>query len=170
MRIIAGAARGRPLSAPAHGTRPTSDRVRESMFSSLQSMLLGQGRAWSDVHVIDGYSGSGALGLEALSRGAQSVVLVEQRAQAAEVIRRNVERVGLPGARIVVSPFRAFARSVPDGPPADLVLLDPPYAVAADAIAGELRMLASAGWLSPEAIVVVERPAGEEASPLPWGW
>ena len=169
MRIIAGAARGRTLAAPSHGTRPTSDRVRESMFSTLQSMLTAEDRAWSDLDVIDGYAGSGALGLEALSRGARSVILVEKRAQAADVIRRNVDRVGLPGARVVVSAMHALARRAPDGRPAGLVLLDPPYEVASGSIAAELRELAAADWIAPGAIIMVERPAGEAASPLPWG-
>ena len=168
MRIIAGAARGRTLAAPSHGTRPTSDRVRESMFSTLQSMLTGEGRSWSGLHVIDGYAGSGALGLEALSRGAVSVVLVEKRAQCAEVIRRNAERVGLPGTRVVVGTVRSLARRAPGGPPADLVLLDPPYDVPSATIAQELGELHSAGWLASGAIVVVERPAGQAQSPMPW--
>ena len=169
MRIIAGAARGRALSVPAHGTRPTPDRVREALFSTLQSILIAEDRPWPEIHVIDGYAGSGALGLEALSRGAASVLLVEKRTAAADVIRRNIEKVGLPGARVVVGTVRSLARRAPDGPPADLVLLDPPYETAAAAIAGDLDALLASGWLVPGAIVVVERPAGDEASPMSWG-
>ena len=168
MRIIAGAARGRTLAVPPHGTRPTSDRVRESMFSTLQSMLIAEDRAWAGVRVIDGYAGSGALGLEALSRGAASVLLIEKRAQAADVIRRNIVKVGLPGARVIVGSVRSVARRTPDGEPAGLLLLDPPYEVPAASIVEEIRGLRDAGWLAPGAIVVVERPANDEQSPLPW--
>lgn len=168
MRIISGAARGRTLSVPAHGTRPTPDRVREAMFSTLQSMLVADDRSWAELHVIDAYAGSGALGLEALSRGAASVLLVEKRAPAAQVIRGNIERVGLPGAGVVVTSLASLARRAPDGAPAGLVLLDPPYEVPSTTIADELTALAAAGWVAPDAIVVVERPASATQPPMPW--
>lgn len=168
MRIIAGAARGRTLSVPAHGTRPTPDRVREAMFSTLQSMLTAEDRTWSALHVIDAYAGSGALGLEALSRGAASLLLVEKRAPAAQVIRGNIERVGLPGARVIVGSLASLTRRAPDGSPADLVMLDPPYEVSSSAIADELAGVVAAGWVAPDAIVVVERPARATQSPMPW--
>jgi 16S rRNA (guanine966-N2)-methyltransferase len=168
VRIIAGAARGRTLAVPSHGTRPTPDRVREAMFSTLQSMLAGEDRTWSELHVIDAYAGSGALGLEALSRGAASVLLVEKRAAAAQVIRRNIARVGLPGARVAVTTAASLARRTPDGPPADLIVLDPPYEVLSATIGDELTALVAAGWVAPDAIVVVERPASATQPPMPW--
>lgn len=168
MRIIAGAARGRQLAVPQRGTRPTPDRVREALFSTLQSMLSAEDRAWSSVHVLDAYAGSGALGLEALSRGAASVVLVEKRPAAAAVIRANAERVGLPGASVVACSVRALAGRPPQGPPVALVLLDPPYETASATIREELEALAAGGWLEPDALVVVERPRSASESPLPW--
>lgn len=167
-RIIAGSARGRRLSVPSNGTRPTSDRVRESLFSTVQSLLTADDRAWSSLHVIDAYAGSGALGLEALSRGASSVLLIEKRAPAAAIIRRNIEVIGLPGARVITSSVQALARRPVEGPPAGLVLVDPPYEVSSLTIAGELRDLCASGWLEPDALIVVERPRADPQSPLPW--
>ena len=88
-RIIAGSARGRRLVVPQHGTRPTSDRVRESMFSTLTSELLASGSDWSDLDVLDLYAGSGALGIEALSRGAASCTFVESAPAALRALRAN---------------------------------------------------------------------------------
>lgn len=167
-RIIAGSARGRRLSVPSNGTRPTSDRVRESLFSTVQSLLTADDRAWSSLHVIDAYAGSGALGLEALSRGASSVLLIEKRAPAAAIIRRNIEVIGLPGARVITSSVQALARRPVEGPPAGLVLVDPPYEVSSLTLAGELRDLCASGWLEPDALIVVERPRADPQSPLPW--
>lgn len=168
-RIIAGSARGRRLSVPAQGTRPTSDRVREAMFSTISSALLADDRPWSSVHVIDGYAGTGALGLEALSRGAASVLLIEKRAPAAAIIRRNIASVGLPGATVVTSSLLAFAQRPAERVPAALVLLDPPYEVSSLTIAAELRALHASGWLEDGALVVVERPRADTVDPLPWG-
>src|SRR5687767_6729434 len=104
MRVIAGAARGRPLVAPAgRDTRPTSDRAREGLFSTLDSLTDVEG-----ARVLDLYAGSGAVGLEALSRGAAAVVLVESDMKAASVVKRNIEAVGLPGARVVVDRVERF--------------------------------------------------------------
>ena len=100
-RIIAGSAGGRRLQVPPKGTRPTSDRVRESCFSSLASALLAEGRSWSELSVLDLYAGSGALGLEALSRGAPFVTLVENSREAVRILRVNVTSVGLAGARVL---------------------------------------------------------------------
>ena len=169
-RIIAGSARGRRLAVPAKGTRPTSDRVREAMFSALSSMLAEQCTPWADVRVLDGYAGSGALGLESLSRGAASAVLVERHPAAADVIRRNISEVGLDGARLICSSLRAAAERRNPGEPCTLVLLDPPYDIAASAIAEELESLDSGGWISAAAIAVIERPRADESSPFPPGW
>ncbi|HVF06297.1 MAG TPA: 16S rRNA (guanine(966)-N(2))-methyltransferase RsmD [Frankiaceae bacterium] len=152
MRIVAGAARGRPLAAPpGRDTRPTSDRAREGLFSTLESL---RGLDWAGARVLDLYAGSGAVGLEALSRGATAAVLVESDVRAAAVIRRNAESIGLPGARVVVDRVERFL-----GGPAtafDVVFADPPYAVSDEIVA---RVLAAAvPWLAEEALVVVERP------------
>lgn len=169
-RIIAGSARGRQLRVPERGTRPTSDRVREALFSAVSSMLAERGTGWGEVHVLDGYAGSGALGLEALSRGAASVVLIESQASAADVIRRNVEALGLSGATVIRATVQATAGRWNAGPPASLILLDPPYEIAATVIAGELSSLDAGGWVDPSAIVVVERPRADETSPFPPDW
>jgi 16S rRNA (guanine966-N2)-methyltransferase len=151
-RIIAGSARGRRLRVPAgRDTRPTSDRVREALFSRLQ-----HDRVLDGAHVLDLYAGSGALGLEALSRGATSALLVESDRAAAAVVRHNIEATGLGGASVQAVPVsRALAR-VPDRP-ADLVLADPPYPLDEPALAQVLGLLVAGGWLAEGAVVVVER-------------
>lgn len=160
-RIVAGRARGRRLTVPAGDrTRPTSDRVREALFSSVEAEL----GALSGLRVLDLYAGSGALGLEALSRGAAHVLLVEAEQKAVQAIKANVAAVGLDGA--VVQPARA--EQVLAGAPAepyDLVLADPPYALAGTVVTELLARLVER-WLAPEALVVVERP--RRAEPLDW--
>jgi 16S rRNA (guanine966-N2)-methyltransferase len=159
-RLIAGLAGGRRLKVPATGVRPTGDRAREGLFNSLGSLLDLEG-----ARVLDLYAGSGALGLEALSRGAAEVVFVESGPRVLPVLRGNLAAVGLPGGRVV-------AGSVPTvvaGPaPArfDLVLADPPYATGVEEVRGVLRALVEAGWLADGAVVVVERSSREE----PWEW
>jgi 16S rRNA (guanine966-N2)-methyltransferase len=152
-RIIAGSARGRTLVVPAgRETRPTSDRVREALFSRLDHEGLLDG-----TRVLDLFAGSGALGLEAASRGAARVVLVESAREAATCCRRNVDALDL-GDRVSVqqAPVEAFLRTSPDRP-YDLVLLDPPYPLPEDDLATVLAALADGGWLAPGAVVVVER-------------
>ena len=152
-RIIAGVAGGRTLrTPPGSGTRPTSDRVREALFSALDARDAVRGS-----RVLDLYAGSGALGLEAASRGAASVVLVESDRRAADVIARNIRDLGLAGVRVLRSAVGALLAAEP-GPSdaADLVLVDPPYDVDEDALAVVLRRL-GAGWLAPGGLVVVER-------------
>lgn len=159
MRIISGAARGRPLRSPTgRGTRPTSDRTREALFSAVEALLGGLGGR----RVLDLYAGSGAVGLEALSRGAAEVLLVERDPGAVGVIRANVEAVGLPGATVVTS---AAERFVQDRATTtyDLVFADPPYADdPSPAVAG----VVGNGWLAPEGVVVVERSSRD----APWTW
>lgn len=151
-RIIAGAVRGRRLAVPSAGTRPTSDRVRESLFSALESYLGG----WAGLAVLDLYAGSGALGLEALSRGAEHTLLIESDRKAMAVLAKNIAAVGMLGAvaqqgeveRLVAGPAsRAY----------DVVLADPPYDLLDPTIEQVLVSLGDQGWLAPEAVVVVER-------------
>jgi 16S rRNA (guanine966-N2)-methyltransferase len=161
-RIIAGAARGRRLVVPATGTRPTADRVREALFSSLNAVM-----DLSGVRVLDLFAGSGALGFEALSRGAHVVTLVDSSPAAVQVMRRNVATVGLPGVHVVKSTATGHLRGQPQ--PVDLVLLDPPYDLAADQIEEILTQLCT-GWLVQGAVVVVERGARDEPPRWPAGF
>ena len=164
MRIIAGSARGRRLAAPK-GTaiRPTSDRAREGLFATVTAIrgpLPG-------ARVLDLFAGSGAIGLEALSRGAVRVLFVESDGRAARVIRANLAAVALPGGELVCDQVQRFLDRGPGAEAAfDLVVADPPYAAPAAEVTGMLTALASRGWLAPEALVAVERAT--RAGPLPW--
>ena len=166
-RIIAGAHGGRRLDAPAGGsTRPTADRVREALFSTLETMVDLTGARFIDL-----YAGSGAVGLEALSRGASHTLLVEADAKAARVIRENVAslRVG-PAARLVAGRVGQVLASGPDGGRYDVVFADPPYAVGDDEVAEVQRALVEHGWLAPDAVVVFERSTrtAVRGAPLTW--
>lgn len=160
-RIIAGSAGGRRITVPRTATRPTSDRAREAMFSTIES-LLG---SLAGARVLDLYAGSGALAFEALSRGAAVAVCVESDPRAAAVIRRNAADLQLAGASVVGDHVERFVSQAP-GEPFDVVVADPPYALHADALAGVLRALVSGGWLADGAVVVVERAT--RAAPLQW--
>ncbi|HXU96452.1 MAG TPA: 16S rRNA (guanine(966)-N(2))-methyltransferase RsmD, partial [Jiangellaceae bacterium] len=152
-RIIAGACRGRRLTVPpGRDTRPTSDRVREAMFSTIESEL----GPLSGLHVVDLYAGSGALGLEALSRGAEHALLVESEPRAVRAIRTNVAALGLPAEVIHASVARTLAGPVLR--PYDLALADPPYDLSDSELTAVLSQL-SERWLHPDALVVVERSA-----------
>ncbi len=157
-RIVAGAARGRRLKVPAALTRPTSDRVREAVFSSLESVI-----DLSGARVLDLFAGSGALGLEALSRGAAEAVLVDSSPAAAKVMAQNVAAVGLPGARVDRRTAEDFLRRDPQQ--FDVVLLDPPYELPGDAVEALVAAL-TRGWLAAGAVVIVER--GQSDSDLAW--
>ena len=154
MRIVAGRFRGRPLAVPegAH-TRPTSDRVREAVFNVLEHGIAGF--SFAGIGVLDLFAGTGALGLEALSRGATFCLFVEENAGARALIRRNIETLGLTGATKV---FRRDATNL--GPAAGnrggfgLVFLDPPYEQRLAQRA--LVSAAQGGWLAPGAVAVVE--------------
>lgn len=150
-RIIAGTARGRRLSVPADGTRPTSDRVRESVFNMLNARIDLDGAT-----VLDLYAGSGALGLEALSRGAERAALVERDPAAARTIVGNIASTALAGAEVVRQPVEKLV-SRPASRRYDVVLLDPPYAMPADELSGVLVDLVRNGWLNTDAYLVVER-------------
>jgi 16S rRNA (guanine966-N2)-methyltransferase len=164
-RVIAGLAGGRRLAVPAGvATRPTSDRAREGLFGTIVSEI----GSLTGRHVLDLYAGSGAVGLEALSRGARDVLLVESDARAVGVIRANIAAVGIEGARVRHDRVERMLARPPAaaehaherdgaGPSAyDLVFADPPYAMTAEAVTGVLALLA-AGWLAAGALVVIER-------------
>lgn len=151
-RIVAGSAGGRTIRVPPQGTRPTSDRVREALFSRLEHLRVVDG-----ARVLDLFAGSGALGIEAASRGAAAVTLVESARPAAQVCRRNVAALGIGGVVVVVAePAERFVRQSVDAP-WDLVFLDPPYELDEDGLAGVLAGLV--GALAGSAVVVVERSA-----------
>ena len=164
-RIIAGEAGSITLDVPDAGTRPTSDRVRESLFGALESA-----DALRDARVLDLYAGSGALGLEALSRDAASVDLVEKNPRAATIAQRNATRVetalGRRGtARVHRTAANSFVRT-PQGP-FDLVFVDPPYDLPGAELTETLALLVPA--LAPAAIVVVERATRSGSPELPAG-
>lgn len=154
-RIIAGLAGGRRLAVPpGHGTRPTSDRAREGLFATVTAIR----GTLHGATVLDLYAGSGAVGLEALSRGAADVLMIEADARAIRVIRGNIAAVGLAGARVLAGRVeRALARGPGSEPPRDLVFADPPYAAADADVSAVLAALLAGGWLAPAAIVAVER-------------
>jgi 16S rRNA (guanine966-N2)-methyltransferase len=163
-RIVAGEAGGRRLAVPAgRGTRPTADRTREGLFAtvaSLRGTLAG-------ARVLDLYAGSGAVGLEALSRGAAEALLVEADPRAARVIRGNIETLRLPGAQLLADRVeRVLARGPAGHPPRDLVFADPPYLVPAAEVQRVLAALRDRGWLAPGALVIVERST--RSDPLSW--
>ena len=179
-RVIAGEAGGRRLAVPdGRDTRPTSDRAREGLFATIASML----GSLDGARVLDLYAGSGAVGLEALSRGAGHVLLVEHGARATRVIRENIEAIGLPGAVLAADRVeRVLARGPapagrqdspapggqdrPEGSRYDVVFADPPYALADTAVSQVLSLLADQGWLAPSALVIVERAT--RSGPVSW--
>lgn len=148
-RIIAGQARGRKIDVPPVGTRPTSDRAREGLFSSLQVRFGFEGAT-----VLDLFAGSGALGLEAASRGADEVVLVENDPTATEIIRENLKVVGHPRTSVAEMKCSDYLASAPQEH-FDMVLADPPYDLADEAVREMLEALRPA--LMEGAAVVVER-------------
>jgi 16S rRNA (guanine966-N2)-methyltransferase len=151
-RIIAGSAKGRRLAVPDSGTRPTSDRAREGLFNSLAATVR-----LDEARVLDLFAGTGAVGLEALSRGASTAVLVESNRKAIEVLRRNVDAVALPGAQPVHAPVNRFLADGPDEP-FDLIFADPPYADA-ERHSMYVLMCAMGSWLARDGVVVIEAPA-----------
>jgi 16S rRNA (guanine966-N2)-methyltransferase len=161
-RIVAGLAKGRRLAVPPHLTRPTADRAREALFSSLASRVGLDG-----VRFLDLFAGSGAVGLEALSRGAAAVTLVESDRATCQVLRANVAAVGLPGTQVVQRDAAAYlAGDTNSTEPFDVAFADPPYRLDDDRLAQLLELLA-ARWLADEALVVVERSARSPAPRWP---
>jgi len=153
-RVIAGSARGRRLAVPpgAH-TRPTSDRAREGLFSTLES-LRG---SLAGARVLDLYSGSGAVGLESLSRGAAQALLVEADQAAVKTILANVRTLSLPGAEVRSGQVEKIVTGAAPSRPFDVLFLDPPYALGDDEVREILITLAAGGWLADGALATVER-------------
>ena len=149
---------------PRTGTRPTTDRVRESLFNVLASRIDFAGAS-----VLDLYAGSGALGLEALSRGATSAVFVESDQRAVAVIAQNVTSLGVAGATVRRGPVAAVLAGGADRP-VDLVLADPPYDVPSAEIEDMLVALITGRWATAATVVVVERAASGPELAWPDGW
>ncbi len=161
MRVVAGRLKGKPLRAPAgEGTRPTSDRLRESLFNILAHGRIGDSGPVEDARVLDLFAGSGALGIEALSRGAAFCLFVDEDAGARGAIRDNCSALGLNGTT------KIFRRDATDmGPlerfqPFTLAFLDPPYGKGLGERA--LVSIAAGGWLAPGALCVLEERANAE--------
>jgi 16S rRNA (guanine966-N2)-methyltransferase len=160
MRIIAGAWRGRPVTAPeGRATRPTSDRAREGLFS----MLASRFGSFEGLHVADLFAGTGALGLEALSRGAAFCLFVDNEREAIASIRRNLETFGASARADVRA--QGVEHAAPPPRPCDLLFLDPPYRTGLASMA--LGRLADPAWVAPGGLVSVE---SEGALPLPAGF
>ncbi|MEO8547105.1 MAG: 16S rRNA (guanine(966)-N(2))-methyltransferase RsmD [Sphingomicrobium sp.] len=160
MRIIAGTWRGRRLeSPPGEATRPTADRVRETLFSMLASRL----GSFEDLRVADLFAGSGALGLEALSRGASFTCFVESDAKVAAAIKANATALGaLDRVQVLGGSALALSRSEPF----DLVFADPPYAVGSGT--ASVRAVATAAWLAPGGWMAIETARGDAVEPGGW--
>ena len=152
VRIVGGIARGRVLAVPVRGTRPTSDRAREALFNTLTGLIDLTG-----AEVLDLYAGTGAVGLESLSRGAAAATLVESDPAVVSVLRGNVAAIALDGAQVVARSVPAYLGQRPVLDRVRLAFLDPPYALPESALADVLAQLAD--LLPTDAIVVVERGA-----------
>lgn len=162
-RIIAGQARGRKLVAPkGQDTRPTTDRAKEALFSSWTTRFGLEG-----TKVLDLFAGSGALGLEAASRGAGTVVLVEHNSKAVEAIEKNIRTVGHPDVRVAPMKVSTYLAGTP-GVLFDRVIADPPYELAGEAVTEMLEALRA--FLAPGAVVTVERYRDDEETAWPEGY
>lgn len=153
-----------PQHKSGRGTRPTTDRVRESLFNLLSARL-----DFAGLRVLDLYAGSGALGLEALSRGAASALFVEADGRAAAVIERNIAALGVDGAVVRRGAVAAVLAGAP-GRPADLVFADPPYELSNAEVEATLTALTDNGWAASGGVAVVERPAGGVELTWPQQW
>lgn len=170
MRVVGGRHRGRPLAAPAgQDIRPTADRTREALFNRLIHAGLGAGglSAVADAVVLDAFCGTGALALEALSRGAATAILMDNDPDALACARANAETLGETG-RCRFLAADAAAPPPNTGAPATLVLLDPPYASGAGPAA--LDTLAGAGWIAPGAICALELSSKDPVPDAPGGF
>lgn len=161
MRIVAGQAKGRKLNVAAQGTRPTSERTREAVFSRLNVLIDLDG-----ARVLDLFAGTGALGLEALSRGASTAVLVEKSRAGSKVLSRNVQAVGLGGKAVNTGAEQFLSTFEPDEP-FDLVFIDPPYGY--DVVKIMSRLFAS-NLLADDACLVLEYRTGIPLAPWPAGF
>jgi len=166
MRIVAGRHRGRRLAAPQDKSiRPTADRTREALFNSLESARFGKdGGMVRDRAVLDAFAGTGALGLEALSRDAATAVFMETDRSAQNLCRQNLRTLGEEDCAKVMScnvlhPPKQLSGSGPGGKACNLILMDPPYGK--DLAPSALTALAAAGWIAPEALIVVELDKNE---------
>jgi 16S rRNA (guanine966-N2)-methyltransferase len=161
-RIIAGIARGRQLRTPSGAaTRPTADRVREALFSSLGKHL----GSLDEARFLDVYAGSGAVGLEARSRGAAAVTLIESDRRTADVIRQNARLLDLDGITVLAAKAERLAKEPPPTAAFDVAFLDPPYMTGAAQLRSVLSQLLANGWFRVAALVVVERSRRHE-----WEW
>lgn len=160
-RIIAGSAKGHRISAPAHSlTRPTTDRVREALFSALGSWFWSEGaadEALAGRSFVDLYAGSGAIGLEAASRGAAPVLAVEADRKTADLIRANAKATGLAVTVRTGKVEHVLRAGPPGGVAYDVGWLDPPYDLAGDALTEALALLVAGGWVVPAGLIVLER-------------
>jgi 16S rRNA (guanine966-N2)-methyltransferase len=160
LRIIGGRWRGRRLNVPeAEGLRPTPDRVRETLFNWLQPYLAG-------ASCLDLFSGTGALCLEALSRGAARVVMVEKAARVAEQLRRHVATLEAEHATVIQMDAVDFLNQAPQA--FDIIFLDPPFR--SHLIARCAEMIAARGWLRPDGLIYIETPSKYHPLPLPPTW
>ncbi len=164
MRIVAGQNRGQRLSAPpGDGTRPTSDRIRESLFNILESRFRGDGTpGFAGLRVLDAFAGTGALGLEALSRGAERAFFMERDKAAQQACRANIRALGVAD-RAELIPGDCL-KPPPAPAPCQLVFLDPPYGQ--DLAPPTLRALTAQGWLTEDALIVLETSAHEPCPAL----
>ncbi|MBW6468448.1 MAG: 16S rRNA (guanine(966)-N(2))-methyltransferase RsmD [Anaerosomatales bacterium] len=163
MRVIAGTLRGRRIDAPSGTvTRPTSDRVREALFSRIEATSGPFTVEWSG---LDLFAGSGALGIEALSRGAGRMTFVERDRSALRVLRSNLEALGLTGRSTVLpgDSFRVASTDALTGAPFSLLFLDPPYRIDESEVRGAVQRLVSLGTLLPDALVVWEHSSSAHA-------
>lgn len=161
-RIIGGHVGGRRIATPAgSGTRPTSDRVREALFSTVEAWC----GSLAGLRVLDLYAGSGAVGLEAWSRGAEIITFVESDRRVAATVRSNASVLGCRAATVVRASVSAALSRAPDTP-YDLVYLDPPYPLETDVVEADLVALVAQGWLTDGALVVVER--GTRGRSMTW--
>jgi 16S rRNA (guanine966-N2)-methyltransferase len=162
LRVVAGSAGGLRLVAPK-GARPTTDRVKESLFASLGGIV-------ADAAALDLFAGSGALGIEALSRGAREATFVDRDRRAADAMRVNLATTGFTDRAFVRAvPVETFLRDTAPEVPFGIVFLDPPYSAGAGEVADVLQLL-DRGWVGPGGVVVVERRAGTDALEPPVRW
>jgi 16S rRNA (guanine966-N2)-methyltransferase len=165
-RIIGGTVGGRRIQTPrGAATRPTSDRVREALFSAIEAWC----GSLSGLRFLDLYAGSGAVGLEAWSRGAGVVTLVEQDRRTAALISTNARTLGFLKANVVAAGVTPTLRR-PPAAPYDVAFLDPPYPLAEEAVTADLQSLTVHGWLVPGALVVVERSSRSPEPTWPAGF